>query len=69
MALKIQWVKTYHENSEIRILAKTRIKHGIAATIWESNLNEIDAILSVKQGFWQDVVRAWCKYSYVKPIS
>ena len=66
-ALKVQWVQTYFNNIEIRVLADACIKYNIAEKIWQGNLQEHHVHLFVKPGFWCDVLKAWSKYAYNEP--
>ena len=49
LALKVQWVKVYYDNDEIRSLADPIIGRGLRAFVWQININQDDRIFySVK---------------------
>ena len=67
-ALKIQWVKTYNENEEIRTLANQSLKYK-DEFFWSANLNEKDITKLVKDCFWLDVAIGWSELTYHEPCN
>ena len=57
IALKVQWVKTFHTNLEINQIVCALITDEISPFIWQANLSEKDIKKMMKPNFWRDVTQ------------
>ena len=72
MALKLQWVKLYHEDLQIENLARTLLIPDMGGLIWRCNISgkDVPQIVpdSVPNNFWLSVLAAWSEINYTTEL-
>ena len=66
-SLKINWVFTYLQFEEIRILAHQGLNNNIGELLWQCNLHKEDIKQMFANSFWKEVLLAWSKLIYSNP--
>ena len=70
MALKIQWIPKLIKDESLKKLAYQLMNNQYGDLIWQGNLtvNDLEH-LSLFKCYWTDVLHAWTRHTYFKPLS
>ena len=68
IALKATWPKILIHEQDYSVIVYTQLRaNGIKENLWRCSLNEEDVpFLRIKNPFWEDVLKCWCKHNYYK---
>ena len=66
-SLKINWILSYMQNIEIKILADHCLDNQVGEFIWQYNLHFEDIESLFRNSFWREVLVEWSKFRYHNP--
>ena len=67
-SLKTSWIKIIFEGGYSAELVHNILQEDLKGYIWSANLAEddVDHVCNSNNGFWKNVLKAWCRYHYCK---